>query len=161
MSKFIITTCLMLFWAFYEMSGGADFVPLERKVVAKAPVADMEQPPLQVTRQPFGDPAFEVLRASYVPELIIEPAQAPVVENVTYVASDVPLADTAGLPVWKVDGDWVNMRDGPSTSFAVLDTLPRGTKAEIIDTNGDGWAQIRLIDSGQTGWMAARLLSDG
>ena len=36
----------------------------------------------------------------------------------------------------------------------------RGTQAEVIAINGDGWAQIRLIEGGASGWMAARLLGD-
>ncbi len=60
-----------------------------------------------------------------------------------------------------VAGDWVNMRSGPSTDFRVLDTLPRGTEAEVLEVDADGWARIRLMGNGQEGWMAERLLTDG
>ncbi|MFG5384094.1 SH3 domain-containing protein [Yoonia sp. R2-816] len=164
MSKFIITTCLLLFWAFYEMSGGADFEPLERKVVAKAPVTDLPEPPVVVAQAPRPAPiaalVAEVTTASYTPELVIIPAPEPVVEDVTLASAETTVVEDP-LIIHQVAGEWVNMRDGPSTSFSVLDTLPRGTKAEILEVNGDGWAQIRLIDSGKTGWMAERLLSEG
>ena len=52
------------------------------------------------------------------------------------------------------------MRAGPGTSFDVVDTLPQGVEAEILQVNEADWAQIRLLETNQTGWMAAWLLSD-
>lgn len=163
MSKFIFVTCAMFAWAFYEMSGGADFAPLERKMpVAKAPVEDAVVEPIM--------PVSKIADATVVSEpaepplgYTVIPAPAPeaeaVIEQVAFVTETAPATD--GVAVWKVAGDWVNMRDGPSTNYYVLETLPRGTEAEILAVNADGWAQIRLLGSGQIGWMAERLLSEG
>jgi len=60
----------------------------------------------------------------------------------------------------EVAGKRVNMRSGPGTNFDVLDTLNRGTQAEVIEVNADGWARIRITDSDQIGWMAERLLTN-
>ena len=37
MPKLITFSCFMLFWVFYEMSGGSDFSPRERIVISQAP----------------------------------------------------------------------------------------------------------------------------
>lgn len=164
MTKYIIVTSLMLFWAFYEMSGGADFEPKPR-VQAETEVQDKPKsrnwfaqptqtksaaPPVTTTTALPQDDA-PVFRTS----LVVIPAptvEAEVVEEAEReIRADVRI----------VAGDRVNLRQGPSTNDAVLDTIPYGVAVEVIDLNAAGWAQIRLTDSGQVGWMAARLLSDG
>lgn len=166
MSKFIITTCLLMFWVFYEMSGGADFEPLEREVVVATPFETPQEPVMIMAAAAEPLPVTEVVEASF--EVTPAVATAPVVEDIVVAAVATPPApEPVATPVEEevidirlVAGDWVNMRDGPSTDFAVLETLPRGTSAEIISVNDDGWAQIRLPESGLTGWMAERLLSE-
>ncbi len=163
MSKFVIVTCAIFAWAFYEMSGGADFEPLERKIpVAKAVVEDVIVEPIIPVAQVADVTVLPEAAAATIGYTII-PAPTPepevVIEQATFVAETTSAADT--VSVWKVAGDWVNMRDGPSTNYYVLETLPRGTKAEVLAVNADGWAQIRLLESGQVGWMAERLLSEG
>lgn len=88
------------------------------------------------------------------PRLIGEPV---VVSLVT------PSAPAAATPrtqddLYRVSGSRVNMRSGPSTSNAVVDSLPGGTLTEMIGDEANGWVQIRDIASGQTGYMAARFL---
>ncbi|MEJ6404337.1 SH3 domain-containing protein [Yoonia sp. 2307UL14-13] len=163
MPKLIIVTSLMLFWAFYEMSGGADFQPLEREpAVARSkaivpPLPEAEETVVtfvaepQVTPQVVAEQEAAIERVGYEREPVLISTAAPVSAPEPADPRDIRL----------VTGDWVNMRDGPSTAFDVLNTLPKGTEAEIIASNSDGWAQIRLLDSGQTGWMAERLLTDG
>ena len=58
-----------------------------------------------------------------------------------------------------VAGTRVNMRSGPGTTYAVLDTLDGGTAAEVLEVDATGWARIRLPDSDRIGWMAERLLT--
>ena len=158
MNKFIIASFLMLGWGFYEMSGGADFVPEVRPI---AQVAVKTQPldpvpfdaPL-VTRAAsialpsFPDPAgAKVITASL--------ATTPIVQD----AVAAPPESIAAIDLRQVSGARVNMRSGPSTSYSVLDTLARGTTAEVIEVTADGWARIRVTSTDQIGWMAARLLS--
>ena len=166
MPKLITFSCFMLFWVFYEMSGGADFAPQERVVVSQAPFAK------PATRnRAFIQPASaaQVTNASYVPvetetlvpaiatPIAVVPTPVPAILE-TPVAAPEPAQET--IDVRFVAGNRVNLRQGPGTTHQVLDTLVRGTAAQIIAVNDDGWAQIRLTESGETGWMALRLLSD-
>lgn len=174
MGKFIVFTFLMLGWAFYEMSGGADFVPEERQVAEVEP----EAPAPEVTRAAgtatlisLSLPAREVTPA---PEVTAEPVAAAVIaapQPVTeapeadapeaVVEQVVQQAASPALDLRFVDAARVNMRAGPGTNFTVVAAFDRGTEAEVMLVNGDGWAQIRIPATGQTGWMAERLLTDG
>ncbi|MDX8350284.1 SH3 domain-containing protein [Cognatiyoonia sp. IB215446] len=160
MPNYIVVTTLFLFWAFYEMSGGADFEPPERiEPVAVAIVAPIETPEPIVAEAPEPEATVtaEIMLASYEDEPLAISSVVPDTALET-VASPAFVAPEP-VDIRLVSGEWVNMRDGPSTDYRVLDTLPRGTEAEVLDVNGAGWAQIRLVDTGQMGWMAERLLS--
>lgn len=185
MGKFIAFSFLMLGIVFYEMSGGAEFEPELRAPIAvaetqlepaEAPVAQPE-----VTRADTASliqiaapaPTTPIVAPAPAPsvaspasfsgplpagQVVITPAPAaPAQENTTLPQ---PVAETPLIDIRAVAGSRVNMRSGPSTDFRVLDTLPRGTEAEILEVNADGWARIRLMSTGQEGWMAERLLTD-
>jgi len=63
MSKLIVLTCALLFWGFYEMSGGADFVPF----VAETVIATAVEVTPEIEREnPLG---YEIIPA---PEAVIE-----------------------------------------------------------------------------------------
>jgi uncharacterized protein YgiM (DUF1202 family) len=62
------------------------------------------------------------------------------------------------LPNAVVDADRLNMRAGPSTSFAVVETLMRGVKVVVIDDGAGTWVQIQS-PSGATGYVARDYLS--
>jgi hypothetical protein len=53
-----------------------------------------------------------------------------------------------------------NVRQGDSTFYAVITSLPTGTTARIlgISNQGTGWYQIQL-DSGQIGWVAPSIVT--
>lgn len=59
--------------------------------------------------------------------------------------------------VW---ADTVNLREGPSTEFAVVGQLPKGALAQLLWTEGNGWAHIAAAGNGLTGYVAAELLSE-
>lgn len=176
--KFIVFTFLVLGVVFYEMSGGSDFEPELRAPIA---VAKTELPAAPAPIEP------QVARADTsslieIPRPERQESATPVVERVAFTAplpagevlitpapepaavetvETVPVIEqTPVVDVRAVAGEWVNMRSGPSTDFRVLDTLPRGTEAEVIEVNGDGWARIVIMQTGQEGWMAERLLSN-
>jgi SH3-like domain-containing protein len=89
------------------------------------------------------------------PRLVGEPAL------VSLVSPAVPAAAAerdAGSDLLRVTGSRVNMRSGPGTANAVVDSLPRGTLAEPIGTPIDGWQEIRDVESGLVGFMSARFL---
>ena len=163
MPKLIIVSSLILFWAFYEMSGGAEFEPRERVAETQAPftptpTVDVVEtttltPVVSAVVTPVDVPTSTVSSYEFVSEPVITPAAtaaAPVVE-------ESPPEPDKDLRI--VAGDRVNLRAGPGTQHVVLATLPRGTEAAVIDVNDNGWAKISLTDADQTGWMAASLLT--
>lgn len=50
----------------------------------------------------------------------------------------------------------VHVRDGPSTMTGVIATLPAGTKVDILEKEGNGWARIRT--SSLTGFVYGKYL---
>lgn len=59
-----------------------------------------------------------------------------------------------------VNGDVVNMRDGPGTNYNRVAQLTRGTEVMILETAEDGWVMLEVTDTGKVGWMADWLLSE-
>ena len=215
MNKFILVTFALLGWVFYEMSGGADFVP-ETRSTAQAATPETGTPEAEGAEVALAEETVtggaEVTRASAIEVNtagLLTPASAPAAQPqveattataiealVEEVAADeaeaaiLPRADVGGeagqtleftslanygntdnievattpaqpLDIRQVAGTRVNMRQGPGTDFGVIDTLPGGTQAEVLEVAANGWARIRIIDSGAEGWMAERLLTDG
>lgn len=176
MSKFIIGTFLILGWTFYEMSGGADFEPEQRTAAVAEPVQVDTTPVVQErVAEAVAEPeAVQVTRASSLSlaSLTIDEPTADAVADETAVQDAVAVAAApvtpeveietpAPLDLRAVAGNRVNMRDGPGTNFGVIDTLPRGTEAEVLEVNLSGWARIRITETDQEGWMAERLLTEG
>lgn len=155
MTKLMITTCLALLWAFYEMSGGADFEPRHREIVSAAP---WNQPAL--ARQDITVAQLQPASFQIAPTLDGDVAQ----DHFTFAAAEevqaVTVEDVAPVDLRIVAGNRVNMRVGPSTDHTVLRTLARGTEAEVIEIDSEGWARITLVETGQVGWIAGRLLTD-
>lgn len=92
------------------------------------------------------------------PRLIGEPVVVSLVRPDLPIAAAPQAAQTGSADLYKVSGTRVNMRSGPSTSNAVVDSLSGGTLTEIISDERNGWVEIRDVVSGQTGYMAARFL---
>lgn len=181
MNKFLIVSSLMLFWAFFEESGGLDFVPpSEREAQNFAEAAPQQRPSgYQENYVPFDAPVIIPARSIQAADQTsaIVPASYTTTSNLETIVTAEPSVVRTIAPsdleqeqpetevqdredIRAIAGSRVNMREGPGTNFAVIATLPRGTEAAIIAENDNDWAQIRLLDSGKTGWMAAWLLSD-
>ena len=161
MGKFIIVSFLALGLAFYEFSGGSDFVPEQRVEIAQAD--SVQQAPrvqaanIQVTRSNAA--SLIALNPSVTTvSLDITPATPAIV--VDEPAAQVVEVVAAPLDIRTVGGTRVNMRQGPGTNFGVLDTLDGGTQTEVLEVNSDGWARVQVLNTGQIGWMAERLLTD-
>lgn len=184
MYKFMTASFLLLGWAFYEMSGGADFVPEGRDVMAEAEttVDDVLE---QVVAESVSEENTLLMQASLIADLPVEESVEvtradtsdltsvgeiaeseapesiwlqPAVEEVDVAATDGD-ALPALLDLRAVAGSRVNMRSGPGTNHGVLDTLGQGTEAEVLELSSNGWARIRVLETGQIGWMAERLLT--
>lgn len=171
-ARFILVTFFFLAVAFYEMSGGAGFVPEQRIAVAGTPVET-------VTRADTVTLAsLTEVQEPAVPEALTEPLIAPgvadlpitdeavvdaVVAEVTGAAVQTPTfeaatVEAAGLDLREVTAELVNVREGPGTDYAVMGKLAQGTRAEVLETDASGWAHVRVIDTGLQGWVSAEFL---
>lgn len=184
MYKFIFLTFAFLAWAFYEMSGGADFEPSRPMAEATpAPVAKPEstpavtraaaaarpEPAAEVTRAAYTAPSYD-LRAPREEELAaVDPMVLASFANVLKRDEEVApvevasTSDTlvveAALDLREVTGNRVNMRNGPGTAYPVVSRLERGDEVEVLATPGNGWLKLRVTESGRIGWMADFLVS--
>ena len=121
-------------------------------------------------------PVAEVaeVRTIFIPaQPVIQPIEVAVR---TAVAADTTLAATAPgaaqpfqtLPAPEVPGGTLftvaargaNVRQGPGTAFAVLDSLIAGEQVLVIaqDPPTDGWSRVRLEGDGVEGFIATKLL---
>ena len=167
MNYLVTSSTLILFALFYQASGGADFVPRSERTVA---TTDSSKSTLTQKRQtafvPFDQPI--IIAKEVEDDILVAAANADPVNtggDFQIIQAAVALDGTPAAPPQRQDirivaGEWVNLRAGPGTSFDVLDTLPQGVEAEVLQVNDADWAQIRLIETNETGWMAVWLLSD-
>lgn len=161
MTKFIIGSFLVMGVAFYELSGGADFKPDSRPETDVAAITPSQE-------DAGAAQADVVARATTIELPSLTPEAAETVEEEVVQASVTttpviaePEITQPTIDLREVAGKRVNMRSGPSTDYRILDTLPRGTQAEVLNVNADGWAEIKIVETGQVGWMLGRLLTDG
>ncbi len=78
----------------------------------------------------------------------IVPAMAPV---------DRPRLDPA--TTLYVQGDGVNLRDGPSEYDRIVMQLAQGDTARLIADPGTGWMLVKTVETGRQGFIASALLS--
>lgn len=162
MPKVITATSLIMFWVFYEMSGGADFEPRQRVVETAAPFEVAQAPdPAPAPAEPATTPVVTnvALTSATTPAPVVAPA--PVAITLPVAEPEPVAAPEPEVTLVYVSGNRVNLRRGPGTNHPVVDTVPQGTEAELIASNDIGWARIRLTETGQIGWMSERLLADG
>lgn len=196
MMKLATASMFVLFWVFYEVSGGADFTPRERVVVSQAPWVLREQAEQAALQAPMAETAPVVaVTATPLSPATPTPAAAPV--QVALQTEEVPVAEeeavitaataapaetsdevievaftpttrakalrlsppvTAPAEILLVSGSRVNMRAGPGTNHAVLETLLLGTRVEKVSAADNGWMEIQLVEGGSIGWMSADFL---
>ena len=120
-------------------------------VVARPAVTDLVVPEAAVIAAAAPDPA-----GSYVtPRPIGEPV---LVSLRAAAAPDAGAPDAGASDRMVVTGSRVNMREGPSTRNAVVDSLTRGTVVERIGVAESGWIELRDVATGRTGFMSPRFL---
>ncbi|MDO9639540.1 MAG: SH3 domain-containing protein [Pseudotabrizicola sp.] len=69
-------------------------------------------------------------------------------------------ATVTGATVRYVSAQAVNVRVGPSTRDAVMDTLRRGEAVTVVGVESNGWARVRVEGDGIDGFMSMSFLSD-
>jgi uncharacterized protein YgiM (DUF1202 family) len=176
MIRFMMVTFAVLGWGFYELSGGSDFVSGTKNAAigtaqAGTPAVWPAAASASTSVKP-GQPALPdgVQLASFMGDM---PASLPR----RIVSSDLPgrattlvrlgegVSRAKSLPVKAVqaardielrvvDGNRVNLRNGPGTNYSVLGKLARGATVEVLQDNGDGWVKLRVAETGRVGWMA-------
>lgn len=75
-------------------------------------------------------------------------------------ATVAPTATTDPSPRATIETPQGNLREGDSTVFRIIVTLPQGTSARIvgISNRGTGWYRVQL-DDGRLGWWAPEIVS--
>lgn len=173
MFRFMAVCFLFLGWAFWELSGGADFEPSVR---ASAPEA-IEEAPLDVEEtvvarnatqatepvlpQPTsGTTANTAAQVTLAAASAVEQAAADVVSETTQQAAAPAVAQPEVTPDLRtISGNRVNMRRGPGTEHGVVSKLSEGTEVEVLSEPGNGWLELRVVDSGTVGWIADWLVT--
>ena len=144
MLRFMVLASALLGWAFYELSGGAEFAPPE--VIAPPRITHTAPPPSPAIRV---EPIPEIVRASYAVPVVTAPSEFDAAAREAEVAPPAEIRTVAGRRV--------NMRAGPGTDHRVLTVLTRGETAEVLALDGR-WARIRAGE--REGWMALSMLSE-
>ncbi|MCF2871857.1 SH3 domain-containing protein [Octadecabacter sp. G9-8] len=156
MKSYVWLTFAFMGWGYYEMSGGADFVP-EQRQVAEAAVVEPEIVARAETTTLLSVSSSNVTPQPALAEpeitVAVEPEVAPEVIEIIAPAVEPK------LDIRAVAGSRVNMRMGPGTGFDVITTLEGGTKLEVLSIDAQGWANVST-ERGLEGWMAERLLTD-
>lgn len=171
-TRFILVTFFFLAVAFYEMSGGAGFVP-EQRIAAAEPVETVTradtvtlasltevQEPAALT-EPLIAPVVAAADEAVIDAVVAEVTDAPIEPVAEPPVAEPPVAEVAAAPVTdlrEVIAELVNVREGPGTDYAVMDKLAQGTQAEVLETDASGWARVRVIDTGLLGWVSAEFL---
>lgn len=130
----------------------------ERVALAAVSTSDTAPEPL--------DTSTASLRGEFNPSELTVPAVLNVTAPVVETIETEPLAEPeliaapepdAASPTWVVSASRVNVRQGPSTRYAVVTKLSRGEVADVIEMLDNGWAFIRT-DTGQRGYLSAQFL---
>lgn len=171
MTRLILITFACLGWAWFELSGGMDFVPGETGVRV---LATYEPPAQTETRSLVARADTSAADLSSVAPAKIETASA--VHNRPALTTDTEKAVTltvaglseaeprafevaAAVDYRAVSGSRVNLRGGPGTSFDVITQLRRGNEVEVLVDDGDGWVKLRALDGNHVGWMSDSFLT--
>ena len=124
-----------------------------------------------------GEVVIDVLVADVAPETIDAAPSEPLlaatfsIEDVNVSEADaeaqietqdIAAAETApeAAPVdlHVITGNYVNMREGPSSAFGVVTVVVRDQAAEVLKREGN-WAHLRMTDTGDEGWVFGRYLA--
>ena len=189
MNKFVLIAFAFMGFAFYELSGGADFVPGNNSLTVFAPAppvvtASVVNRPAVVARadttavntqrvDPVSAPVAEVVEVEQPtaqPDILQGVALASVAAPVEPAPIPEPVVEAVAEPEPEpapvvepdlrfVDGDRVNLRGGPGTDYAVVGKLLRDDMVEVLKDEGNGWLHLRVSATGDEGWMADWLLT--
>lgn len=180
MDKLIIVTFAFMGFAFYQMSGGAEFIPiaeekraaleLERvekeKLLAEAKAEQLKNAPAPEAKITLASAAItpaqapaETVDADEVANAIVAALEADKAETIVEEVAEIAQPEVAPFDIREVTSARVNMRNGPGQKFNVVAKLTNGETVEILQDPGDGWVKLRVQKDGRVGWMADFLLT--
>ncbi|OJI95051.1 SH3 domain-containing protein [Planktotalea frisia] len=174
MGKIIVITFAFMAFAFYELSGGCEFVAIADEKRAALAIEQAEEQRLiaqtkaeRLKTQPEAQVVLASATVSTSGTVVQEnAATTPLVEEekieaVTEVAAvlETVVEEEPAADMRKVTAARVNMRQGPGQNFSVVAKLNNGDEVEILQDPGDGWVKLKVMDSGRIGWMADFLLT--
>lgn len=182
MNKYILIAFAVMAMAFYELSGGADFEPGSNSLVIFAepkPVQTEPKPlPEVVARAETGSVGLTDVAPTRALIEPVVPIAEPVITPVALASDgDIQAQDSAPVAVQEakvqetvpapqpepdfrfVEGDRVNLRGGPGTTYAVVGKLFRNDMVEILADEGNGWLHLRDTATGDEGWIADWLVT--
>lgn len=143
--------------------GAQDAAAADGVVLSQASFADTKPVPHKPNKDELAalDPA--VLAAFSATKRLAQNAGAKLDGTQTIADSGLVdgglLAGQLRADTRKVAGNHVNMRNGPGTSYSVVERLSRGQAVEVLSDPGNGWLKLRVSDSGRIGWMAEFLVT--
>ncbi|MGR3662757.1 MAG: SH3 domain-containing protein [Paracoccaceae bacterium] len=136
---------------------------LEPKAVA-TPTPESPKTDIEVVAVDIDPPSYlDLFQAPVVVgsdgklEIAIQKTETDAIENTILLAAvenqpeDIP-------NVWFVTGERVNVRQGPTTSAAVVDQVVFAEAVEVLTEPDNGWVMIRIEGDGVEGYMANRFL---
>jgi uncharacterized protein YgiM (DUF1202 family) len=162
-----LTTLLCAFMFVTLLIGGRDYGQMRPGLAeALAEAAAPAAPQVAAVGQAETSPdATGVLAVAYTPQEAVGTtpvSTTPVVQPqpaVQAAATPEPPADDA-TPIWQVTARSVNVREGPSTDFAVVDKLARGDTLTLVTADEvTGWARIRVEGDGVEGFVSMDYLA--
>ncbi|OWY09450.1 hypothetical protein B6V74_05350 [Thioclava sp. F42-5] len=62
-----------------------------------------------------------------------------------------------GGTLWSVSANALNVRSGPSTSNAAIDSVRKGDQVLVVAESG-GWAHVKIEGGGTEGWVSKKYL---
>lgn len=164
MWRFVLMSFVFLGWAFYEMSGGADYRPSANSIQARA-LLDNQRPRARPLRANVIELAAPVPAPSRTLTTLEELGGAMAGADVTLASVEAP---RIGVPTVaagprterrRVAGDAVNLRAGPGMTFGRVAQLERGQEVEVLRAKAGGWVRLRVAGTGETGWAAESQLA--
>ena len=180
MWRFIFVTFAFLGWAFYELSGGADYQPRSYAALRPPAKAAQSSPDSAITRAQ-NDAALDrlpdaktTLAAATAKAVKAATPAAVATLGVTPVKAARPAAKSppaptavsftatqsdAAIDLRRISGNRVNLRLGPGTEFNKIGQLLQGTEVEILQDPGNGWVKLRVTETRRVGWMADYLVT--
>ncbi|MGB8814583.1 MAG: SH3 domain-containing protein [Paracoccaceae bacterium] len=157
-----LTALLCAFMFVTMLVGGRDYGQMRPGLAAAKVTAAQVQVAATVAEEPVQQapaPQGNVIAASFTATQAAEttslslPLVKPVARPEQAAAEPTPTADPASN-VWYVDARSVNVREGPSTDYAVLGKLGRGEAITVLATDASGWARVVIEGDGIEGFVS-------